>query len=162
MHLELVVLVLILDLSFFAYWCDIYVHLNINIHRHVSYFYLYIQLHVTMFWNAAPPKGEAFGDLLGNMGMPLPQPVPPVPTATNGEDQAQQEDHGCMCNFCSTLFYAYLFPFSFFVSLWKKCYGHKILEINESFHQLHVEMNEKNLFLEFIFLFASFPFLKIA
>lgn len=42
----------------------------------------------------APPKGEAFGDLLGNMGMPLPQPVPPVPTATNGEDQAQQEDHG--------------------------------------------------------------------
>uniref|UniRef100_K1R037 Intersectin-1 n=1 Tax=Magallana gigas TaxID=29159 RepID=K1R037_MAGGI len=43
---------------------------------------------------AAPPKGEAFGDLLGNMGMPLPQPVAPVPAATNGEDQAQQEDHG--------------------------------------------------------------------
>lgn len=42
----------------------------------------------------APPKGEAFGDLLGNMGMPLPQPVAPVPAATNGEDQAQQEDHG--------------------------------------------------------------------
>eukprot|EP00105_Crassostrea_gigas_P039469 XP_019923617.1 PREDICTED: intersectin-1 isoform X3 [Crassostrea gigas] len=28
------------------------------------------------------------------MGMPLPQPVAPVPAATNGEDQAQQEDHG--------------------------------------------------------------------
>lgn len=53
---------------------------------------------------AAPPKGEAFGDLLGNMGMPLPQPVAPVPAATNGEDQAQQEDHGCMCNCCSVYF----------------------------------------------------------
>ncbi|XP_078322482.1 intersectin-1-like isoform X4 [Crassostrea virginica] len=39
------------------------------------------------------PKTDSFGELLGNMGMPLPQPLPP-PGATNGEDQQQLEDHG--------------------------------------------------------------------
>ncbi|XP_062619095.1 intersectin-1-like [Saccostrea cucullata] len=44
------------------------------------------------YW--APSKGDAFGDLLGGMGMPPPQPAPPA-AATNGEEQAQQEDvHG--------------------------------------------------------------------
>ncbi|XP_061176343.1 intersectin-1-like isoform X2 [Saccostrea echinata] len=44
------------------------------------------------YW--APSKGDAFGDLLGGMGMPPPQPAPSA-AATNGEEQGQQEDvHG--------------------------------------------------------------------
>lgn len=46
--------------------------------------------------NLAPAKGNAFGDLLGGMGMLPPQPAPPA-AATNGEDQLQDDDKlGCM------------------------------------------------------------------
>ncbi|XP_056016290.1 intersectin-1-like isoform X4 [Ostrea edulis] len=41
------------------------------------------------YW--APAKGNAFGDLLGGMGMLPPQPAPPA-AATNGEDQLQDDD----------------------------------------------------------------------